>query len=206
MNSIMYCVTLLSVICVLLIVSGNLYVMGLYVFYLSAGFFAVYFTTSFMEYALHTRHPAFWAGFGRAVNNIGAGLIGSVSIAIFAKKDAVLISMIAVVLFVCIHIALYMYSGWMHKMEDDADATTEEKDEQRFAHFAAQYQLTAREQEVLQVLLESDDSVQNIAEQLYISRAALYRHITSLNEKTHTRSRVGLIQFYYGKEREGSKE
>ena len=70
MNSIMYCVTLLSVICVLLIVSGNLYLMGLYVFYLSAGFFAVYFTTSFMEYALYTRQPAFWAGFGRAVNNI----------------------------------------------------------------------------------------------------------------------------------------
>ena len=206
MNIIMYCITLLSVICILLIVSGNLYVMGLYVFYLSAGFFAVYFTTSFMEYALHTGYPAFWAGFGRAVNNIGAGLIGSVSIAVFTKKDAVLISIIAVVLFVCIHIALALYSGWMHKIKGTTSFTPEEKEEQRFAHFAEQYHLTAREQEVLRVLLESDDSVQNIAEQLYISRAALYRHITSLNEKTHTRSRVGLIQFYYGKEKEGSKE
>ena len=206
MNIIMYCVTLLSVICILLIVSGNLYVMGLYVFYLSAGFFAVYFTTSFMEYALHTGHPVFWAGFGRAVNNIGAGLIGSVSIAVFAKKDAVLISIIAVVLFVCIHIALTLYSGWMHKIVDNTAFAPEEKEEQRFAHFAEQYHLTEREQEVLQVLLESDDSVQNIAEQLYISRAALYRHITSLNEKTHTRSRVGLIQFYYGKENEGSQK
>lgn len=204
MNIIMYCITLLSVICILLIVSGNLYVLGLYVFYLSAGFFAVYFTTSFMEYALHTGHPVFWAGFGRAVNNIGAGLIGSVSIAVFAKKDAVLISIIAVVLFVCIHIALTLYSGWMHKI--NTAFAPEEKEEQRFAHFAEQYHLTEREQEVLQVLLESDDSVQNIAEQLYISRAALYRHITSLNEKTHTRSRVGLIQFYYGKGKEGSKE
>lgn len=206
MNNIMYCVTLLSVICVLLIVSGNLYVMGLYVFYLSAGFFAVYFTTSFMEYALYTGYPTFWAGFGRAVNNIGAGLIGSVSIAVFAKKDAVLISMIAVVLFVCIHIALYVYSEQMHKIKDDTDSTMGENEEQRFASFVTQYHLTAREQEVLRVLLESDDSVQNIAEQLYISRAALYRHITSLNEKTQTRSRVGLIQFYYGKEGEGNKE
>lgn len=206
MNIIMYCVTLLSVICVLLIVSGNLYVLGLYVFYLSAGFFAVYFTTSFMEYALHTGHPAFWAGFGRAVNNIGAGLIGSVSITVFAKRDAVLISIIAVVLFVCIHIALALYSGWMHKVKGAASFTPEEKEEQRFAHFAEQYHLTAREQEVLRVLLESDDSVQNIAEKLYISRAALYRHITSLNEKTHTRSRVGLIQFYYGKGKEGSQK
>ena len=124
----------------------------------------------------------------------------------FAKRDAVLISMIAVVLFVCIHIALYMYSGWMHKIEDNTDLTMEEKEEQRFACFVAQYHLTAREQEVLQVLLVSDDSVQNIAEQLYISRAALYRHIASINEKTDTHSRVGLIQFYYGKEGEGSRE
>ena len=110
--------------------------------------------------------------FGRAVNNIGAGLIGSTSIAVFAKKDAVLISIIAVVLFVCIHIALTLYSGWMHKIVDNTAFAPEEKEEQRFAHFAEQYHLTEREQEVLQVLLESDDSVQNIAEQLYISRAA----------------------------------
>ncbi|MFR0847812.1 MAG: LuxR C-terminal-related transcriptional regulator [Eubacterium sp.] len=57
--------------------------------------------------------------------------------------------------------------------------------------------LTSREQDVLQALLESDDSVQNIAASLYISRAALYRHIASINEKTHTKSRIGLLQLYY---------
>lgn len=46
-------------------------------------------------------------------------------------------------------------------------------------------------------LLTSDKSVQDIAGELYISRAALYRHIANLNEKTGTKSRVGLIQFYY---------
>ena len=30
-----------------------------------------------------------------------------------------------------------------------------------------------------------------------ISRAALYRHINTLNEKTATKGRIGLIQFYY---------
>lgn len=48
------------------------------------------------------------------------------------------------------------------------------------------------------MLLSSDDSVQEIADALFISRAALYRHIGSLNEKTETKSRIGLIQFYYG--------
>jgi len=30
-----------------------------------------------------------------------------------------------------------------------------------------------------------------------LSRPVLYRHIRSLNEKTGTQSRIGLLQFYY---------
>lgn len=50
----------------------------------------------------------------------------------------------------------------------------------------------------MKLLLTSDGNVQDLAGELYISRAALYRHLTSLNEKTNTRSRIGLLQFYYG--------
>ena len=45
--------------------------------------------------------------------------------------------------------------------------------------------------------MTSDESIQNIAEQLMMSRAALYRHIGNLNEKTDTKTRIGLMQFYY---------
>lgn len=57
--------------------------------------------------------------------------------------------------------------------------------------------MTEREQEVLKILLASDEEVQEIANRLYISRAMLYRYISSLNKKTDTNSRIGLIQFYY---------
>lgn len=57
--------------------------------------------------------------------------------------------------------------------------------------------MTDREQDVLQYLLVSDSSVQDIAQQMAISRPVLYRHISSLNEKTGTKSRIGLLQFYY---------
>ena len=63
--------------------------------------------------------------------------------------------------------------------------------------FADSFSLTEREKEVLEVLLVSDENVQDIAETLMISRAALYRHIASINEKTGTKSRIGLVQFYY---------
>ena len=54
-----------------------------------------------------------------------------------------------------------------------------------------------REKEVLHALLFSDKDVQDIAESLFISRAALYRHISSINQKTNTNKRVGIIQYYY---------
>ena len=65
------------------------------------------------------------------------------------------------------------------------------------AMFSREYQLTDREKEVLEALLTSDESMQQVAEQLAFSRAALYRHISKLNEKTNTKGRVGLLQFYH---------
>ena len=50
-NLIMYCVTLLSTVCILVIVSGGSFLLGLIVFYLSAGFFVVFFSTGFVRLA-----------------------------------------------------------------------------------------------------------------------------------------------------------
>ena len=72
MSIVMFCVTLLSVLCVLVIVTGGSVLAGLVIFYLSSGFFVVYFTTRFMNYAVQSSIPALWAGMGRAVNNAGA--------------------------------------------------------------------------------------------------------------------------------------
>ena len=71
------------------------------------------------------------------------------------------------------------------------------RDRDYFSAFADTYALTEREQEVLKMLLASDEEVQEIANRLYISRAMLYRYVSSLNKKTDTNSRIGLIQFYY---------
>ena len=68
----------------------------------------------------------------------------------------------------------------------------------KFTAFGEQYNLTEREREVLRALLSSGENVQDIAHTLGISRAAIYRHISNMNEKTATKARMGLIQFYYG--------
>ena len=115
--------------------------------------------------------------------------------------------MIAVVLlFAVISALLFAYQNQLCAVQIDGICMTEERPDQKdwaeavdkFAAFSSEYALTDREQEVLQTLLSSDENVQDIAHTLGISRAAIYRHISNMNEKTETKARIGLIQFYYG--------
>lgn len=196
MNIMMYCVTLLSTICVVIIQMGGPFMAGLVVFYLSAGFFVVFFTTGFMDLAYYMKLPQLWAGLGRAVNNISAVLIGSLSVSLLSSGNEMAIIVTALVLFALISISAFIYSNQFIYNENSGDKEIR-KDSEKFAEFSVAFSLTDREQEVLKVLLMSDDNVQDIAEKLLISRAALYRHITNLNEKTGTKSRIGLMQLYY---------
>ena len=62
MGLVMYCVMVLSTICIAVLKFARPFSVGLIVFYLSAGFFAVFFTSGFMEIARHMRMPALWTG------------------------------------------------------------------------------------------------------------------------------------------------
>ena len=198
MSIIMYCVTLLSTICVLVIMTGGRFMVGLIVFYLSAGFFAVFFTTAFIELSFHMKKMELWAGLGRGVNNLCAAIIGTLSINLIETKSVFVNSIVALVMFVLISLSIFIYymqNGIRQDMESIEPQKEDLKD--KFIKFSETFSLTPREKEVMMKLLTSDKSVQDIAGELYISRAALYRHIANLNEKTGTKSRVGLIQFYY---------
>lgn len=203
MNIMMYCVTLLSTLCAVVIALGGPFLIGLIVFYLSAGFFVVFFTTGFIDLSYYMKVPELWAGLGRAVNNLCAGTIGTASLALIESGNAILIIAVALILFALINVTGFIYSNqFVEGMENgetqklDKEEKTEEN-AMKFARFSETFSLTPREQDVLQILLTSDDSVQEIAEKLFMSRVTLYRHITSLNEKTETKSRIGLLQFYY---------
>lgn len=203
MQIMMYCVTLLSTMCVVIIVWGGPFMAGLIVFYLSAGFFVVYFTTSFMDLSYYMKVPELWAGLGRATNNICAGITGTISLMLIETGDGMRISIIALILFAVISMLVYLYMvQFRMDIQEENMAKMLEKEREKFGEdkfqaFVKNYALTNREQDVLRLLLSSDESVQVIAEQLYISRAALYRYMASLNEKTETKSRIGLLQFYY---------
>ena len=203
-NIIMYCVMLLSTICVLVISCGGPFLLGLLVFYLSAGFFSIYFAVGFMRLSYGMYCPKLWAGLGRAVNNLCAVVTASVSLSLLQAPSYVTI-VIALVLFVITSILIFIYQrqmdqqGLLQEMEkvQAADIRPKRSEAELLTLFADEFGLTAREKEVLSCMLHFDDNVTAMASELAISRAALYRHISSMNEKTNTKARMGLVQFYY---------
>ena len=62
-NIIMYCVMMLSTICVVVITCGGPFILGLVVFYLSAGFFSIYFASSYASFVCNVRGKTMgWTG------------------------------------------------------------------------------------------------------------------------------------------------
>ena len=198
---IMYSVTLLSTICMLVITMGEPFIIGLVVFYLSAGFFPVFFTTAFVNLSFEMKTPELWAGMGRAANNLCAVLMGTVFFSFFNSTNMLSNSIVIIILFVFVSIFMAIYYGKNSKKSYVAESL--ESDDKKMEHFVQQFSLSKRECEVLETLLKSDKNVKEIAQELYISRAALYRHISNMNEKTDTKSREGLIKFYYQWEKSG---
>lgn len=198
---IMYSVTLLSTICMLVITMGEPFIIGLVVFYLSAGFFSVFFTTAFVNLSFEMKTPELWAGMGRATNNLCAALMGTVFFSLFNSTNMLSNSIVIIILFVFVSIFMAIYYGKNSKKSYVAESL--ESDDNKMENFVQQFSLSKRECEVLETLLKSDKNVKEIAQELYISRAALYRHISNMNEKTDTKSREGLIKFYYQWEKSG---
>ena len=110
-NIIMYCVMMLSTICVVVITCGGPFILGLVVFYLSAGFFSIYFASSFMRLSYAMKEGKLWAGLGRAVNNLCAVGTASMSLALLHSPSYVTI-VIALVLFAITSVLIFVYQRY----------------------------------------------------------------------------------------------
>lgn len=237
MNLIMYCIMMLSTLSVAILQLGGSFLIGLIVFYMSSGFFVVFFTTSFLALSEDTRCPRLWAGMGRAVNNAGAALVSNLSLSLIASNSSITLIITALVLFATVSILIAAYSmlnapgvqtetgGTMtHKMQatceanaihntkaalgNDSSASTvsdissdpdypqNTPNADPFSTFSTAFSLTDREQSVFDQLVNTEKSIQEIADSLFISRRTCQRYITSIYEKVSAKSRMGLYQSY----------
>ena len=157
---------------------------------------------------------------GRVVNNVCSMLVTAPAVAIISSQNVLAAVGAALVMFVGIAITLLGQLGQRADdvvMQDGLPLATDDlggdlaptcsdpepveaaelTSDERLDAFVATFGLTERERDILEALVVSDQSVQDIATTLFLSRSTLYRHISSINKKTGTASRVALINFYW---------
>ncbi|MGN0339414.1 MAG: LuxR C-terminal-related transcriptional regulator [Lachnospira sp.] len=228
----MYCVMILSTLCIAVPMLGGSFLTGLVMFYISAGFFAVFFTTSFMELACYMNTPELWAGLGRAVNNITAALIANASLKLLSSGNGIAIIVMVLVLFVAVILVAAAYnsridiikgksvdllyscslqsgsldSGTLNSntldsvnLEAAAASSGETDKESRLHELSELYSFTPREAEVFGCLVNTDDNLQTIADNLFISKRTLERYISGIYKKTEVKSRAALVRLFNDK-------
>ena len=82
----------------------------------------------------------------------------------------------------------------MEQLITTAAEVMDEKEKLR--RFSEAFSFTDREAEVFACLVGTEDSIQVIAESLYVSRRTLERYISAIYEKTGVKSRIGLLNLY----------
>lgn len=198
MGIIMYCVMVLSTICIAVLRFSGSFLVGLIVFYLSTGFFSVFFTCGFMEISRYMKVPKLWAGMGRAVNNMTAAVIAN-PVLLLLSSDCDLVTIVLIlVLFVAVSIVAVMYTFQKKIFLEELIATVTEEinNEEKLRNFSELFSFTERESEVFDRLVNTEDNNQEIAESLFVSRRTLERHISAIYEKTGVKSRIGLLNLY----------
>ena len=199
----MACVTTLSSFAVFALLAGAPAMLATVVFYLGSGFFVVFFTSSFMLVARETGRYALWSGMGRVVNLACSLVVAAPALALVdgsrvLAESAVILAVLAAMLAVTFLMILGPRPEPALPSEDAAAslALSLSADE-RLAAFAHEFGLTNREAEVLEAMVTSRQSIQELVRELGLSRTAFYRHVSNMNQKTGTKNRVELMHFYF---------
>ena len=197
MSMIMYCVMLLSTICIIVLKYSESLLIGLLIFYMTSGF-VVFFTASFMEIASYMKFPDLWAGLGRAVNNLAAVILSRSSLVLINSQGNLIVVVLVICLFVIVTIIASTYSlqrkVLIEKLGESKIALFSK--EEKLLKIKEQYTFTPREIEVFEYLTSTEDSVQDIANNMYVSKRTLERYISSIYKKTGVKSRIGLLNIY----------
>lgn len=198
MSMIMYCVMLLSTICIVVLKYSESLLIDLLIFYMISGFFVVFFTASFMEIASYMKFPDLWAGLGRAVNNLAAVILSRSSLVLINSQGNLMVVVLVICLFVIVTIIASTYSlqrkVLIEKLGESKIVLLSK--EEKLLKIKEQYTFTPREIEVFEYLTSTEDSVQDIANNMYISKRTLERYISSIYKKTGVKSQIGLLNIY----------
>lgn len=176
------------------------YWIGTAFIYLYSGFYVIFLTVLFLDFAPKSHNPPLWAGMGRIARSLtvaAATLPTAMLYNRFGNIALVAGSCVLSVLLLLIMIKDISVAVVPEKEPERTNAADLSKEE-AIKRYAEYYSFTPRETDVFIKLITTEDGVQEIADGLFISRRVLQRYIADIYEKTSTKTRIGLFQSYTG--------
>lgn len=186
-----FCVAIFAVFNPILFGEVEDYHLNMCLYYTCLGANIAYFNLMFWHIAPKTRHPALWAGMGRGISGLAEAALAAAHVG-----DLPLHWIIGLDLLMFVVLVIALAAGGYLLLGAKTAPGAELPPEERLRRYAQRCALTPRETEVLELLLTTDDDLKTIAESLYISRRMVQRYVSSIYEKTDTKTRLGLFQQY----------
>lgn len=180
------------------------------IMYFYCGFYVMFLTIHFIrmsnaEYEKNSALQFIFPSYGRIARCVTTAVVtfimiilkNSISVQIMILVSCVL-SMILVVLLAVNDILIVRKAG---RIIDESLAISEQNEDIKLEEdlwntFIQKYGFTDRECDVLEKLIYTENNLQEISEELYISKRVVQRHITSIYEKTNRSTRIGLLQLF----------
>lgn len=198
-------------------------VLSVAVFYLGSGAFVTFFTSAFMRAGGDIEPAGLWPSVGRVTNNAVSLAVAAPALALVSEAHELSASAVVLVVLAGIYATVFLLQEREAEALRASAAAVEKNDApaggdgversaapqeaagtpvtldpaQKLAAYAAAFGLTSRETEVLEALTTSDASMQDVARGLYISRSALYRHISSICGRVGVQNRQALLLHYF---------
>lgn len=157
--------------------------------YLLFGFFSVYRVALLADLASDMGHPRL-SGLGLLSGRAGDALGTALSIALAAVPLALIT--VSAVLFACAMLALFVLAQRVYATIPEVRAPSKEE---VFERFASSHDLSAREREVLRLVLD-ERSNSEIAGELVVSEATVKFHVRNILKKTGCKNRMKVLQLY----------
>ena len=193
------CVMLLSTVCMFFLSEAPSYFAGTALMYLYSGFYVMFFTLMFLDFAPKSRYPELWAGMGRTVRSLTVAAAVLPALKIYNAVGSTVLAVVSCLLSIGILLILLPYIGCAVSASEQRNGAARRQEmslQERLTLYARRCSLTPRETEVLERLLTTDDDLQEIADGMYISRRMVQRYVSSIYEKTETKTRHGLLHSY----------
>ena len=187
------CAMLLSTLCMFFMSEELSYFAGTALMYLYSGFYVIFFTVMFLDHAPKSGCPQLWAGLGRCLRSFTVAATVLPALRIYDAAGGTVLAVGSCLISIGILLVLLPYVGRAVKAPEQG---RESSARERLMLYARHSSLTPRETEVLEKLLTTDKDLQGIADSMYISRRMVQRYVSSIYEKTETKTRLGLFQSY----------